>query len=83
MHQLRGGQQPGGSFLVLNRSCADLRGAIVEIFRNRDDVEVVVDRREGKRAMPGIPSPVPLVLPWGRWRAKLRAAAAELPEQAA
>lgn len=83
MRESRIGRQPGGSFLVLTRSCADLQGAIVEIFGDRGDVEVVVDRRKGNRAMPGIPSPVPLVLPWGRWRARLRAAAAELPEQAA
>ena len=83
MRESRIGRQPGGTFLVLNRSCADLQGKIVEIFGGQDNVEVVVDRREGSRAMPGIPSPVPLVLPWGRWRARLRAAAAELPEQAA
>ena len=83
MRESRPGQKEEGSFLVLNRSCADLQGAIVEIFGDRGGIAVVVDRREGGRAMPGIPSPVRLVPPWGRWRARLRAAAAELPEQAA
>jgi len=83
MRESRPGQKEEGSFLVLNRSCADLQGAIVEIFGDRGGIAFVVDRREGGRAMPVIPSPVPLVLPRGRWRARLRAAAAELPEQAA
>ncbi len=82
MRDLRGGRRPGGTFLVLNRSCADLRGAMVEIFGGRGDVEVVVDRRQGPQAMPGMPSPQAPACRRRGWRARLRSAEAELPEQA-
>jgi hypothetical protein len=82
MRESRVGRQPGGAFLVLNRSCADLQGAIVEIFGDRGDVEVVVDRRKGNRAMPGIAPPRASAWQRSSWRAKLRSVDAELPEQA-
>ena len=68
--------------LVLSRSCADLRGAIAEIFGGRGDVEVVVDRREGPQAMPGMPTAQAPGRRRRGWRARLRSAGAELPEQA-
>jgi hypothetical protein len=82
MREPRPGQSARGSFLVLNRSCADLRRRIAEIFGGRGDVEVVVDRREGPRAMPGMPTPQAVRCRRRRWRDRLRAAGAELPEQA-
>ena len=82
MRESRIGRKPADTFLVLNRSCADLQGQIVEIFGHRDEVEVVVDRRAGNRAMPGMPSPQAPTCRWRGWRARLRSADAELPEQA-
>ncbi len=50
------GQGQGTHYLVLNRSCADLYDQIVELFADRLDIEVVVDRRRGKGGMATIPS---------------------------
>jgi hypothetical protein len=72
-----------GYFLVLSRSCADLRDEIAGVFGDRADIEVVVDRRQDGRGMPGIPpAPAPGCRRSG-WRAKLRSVDAELPGQAA
>jgi len=83
MREPRAGQQAGGYFLVLNRSCADLQNKVARIFDDQTNIAVVLDRRQGGRGMPGIPpGPRPGVLAGG-WRAKLRSVEAELPEQAA
>ena len=54
MRQLRRGQEHGTHYLVLNRSCADLYDEVAELFADRPYIEVVVDRRRGKRGMPVI-----------------------------
>ena len=55
MRQPRDGQEGRRNILVLNRSCADLYAEIAELFANRTDVEVIVDRRRGKGGMIPIP----------------------------
>ncbi len=55
MREPREGQEGRKNYLVLNRSCADLYGEIAELFANRTDIEVVVDRRRGKGGMIPIP----------------------------
>lgn len=49
------GEEGRKNYLVLNRSCADLYGEIAELFSNRADIEVIVDRRRGKGGMIPIP----------------------------
>lgn len=41
--------------MVLNRSCADLYEEIAELFADRTEIEVVVDRRRGRGGMIPIP----------------------------
>lgn len=55
MREPRGGQEGRKNYLVLNRSCADLYPEIAELFADRTDIEVVVDRRRGKGGMIPIP----------------------------
>lgn len=55
MREPQEGQEGRKNYLVLNRSCADLYAEIAELFANRTDVEVIVDRRRGKGGMIPIP----------------------------
>ncbi len=56
MREPRSGRGNGPKYLVLNRSCADLYEEIAELFENRPDIKVVVDRRRGTGGMTEIPS---------------------------
>ena len=50
------GQGSGASYLVLNRSCADLYDEIAELFAERLSIEVMEDRRRGRGRMARIPA---------------------------
>jgi len=51
----RKGREGQRNILVLNRSCADLHAEITELFADRPDIEIIVDRRRGKGGMVQIP----------------------------
>ncbi len=55
MREPREGQAGRRNILVLSRSCADLFQEIAELFADRTDIEVIVDRRRGKGGMIPIP----------------------------
>jgi hypothetical protein len=55
LREPREGKEGRKSYLVLNRSCADLHAELTELFANRTDIEVIVDRRRGKGGMIPIP----------------------------
>jgi hypothetical protein len=55
LRQQREEQERQRNILVLNRSCADLYAEIAELFADRPDIEVVVDRRWGRGGMIPIP----------------------------
>ena len=55
MRGSREGQERRTHYLVLSRSCADLYEEIAELFADRSDIEVVVDRRLGRGGMLPIP----------------------------
>ena len=55
MPDQREGQDGRRNILVLSRSCADLYEEIAELFADRPEIEVIVDRRRGKGGMLPIP----------------------------
>jgi hypothetical protein len=56
MRESREGRGRRVQYLVLSRSCADLYDEIVELFADRTNIEVIVDRRRGSAGMTEIPS---------------------------
>jgi hypothetical protein len=82
MRQVRRGQEQGTYYLVLNRSCADLYDEVAELFADRLYIEVVVDRRRGKRGMPEIPASQRPRARKGRWRPNLKVVSARLRQEA-
>ncbi len=77
------GQGQGTHYLVLNRSCADLYDQIVELFADRLDIEVVVDRRRGKGGMAEIPVSQETRVRGGEGRANKRVVLSLLRREAA
>lgn len=42
-------------YLVISRSCADLYDELAQLFADRPDIRVIVDRRHGRGRMAEIP----------------------------